>query len=55
MKTAVLNLYLFRTLNDVRQMTGKWLGEYNGERPFESPSHLAQQEYRMTKTNAGTS
>ncbi|QSI85755.1 hypothetical protein JGC36_02205 [Erwinia amylovora] len=31
-----MNLYLFRTLNDVRQMTGKWLGEYNGERPFES-------------------
>lgn len=28
--------YLFRTLNEAREITERWLAEYNSERPHES-------------------
>ncbi|EQW42455.1 hypothetical protein G902_00105 [Escherichia coli UMEA 3052-1] len=35
-RTEILDFYLFRTLNEVREITEKWLSEYNCERPHES-------------------
>ena len=31
-RTEILDFYLFRTLNEVREITAKWLSEYNCER-----------------------
>lgn len=35
-RTEILDFYLFRTLKEVREITEKWLSEYNCERPHES-------------------
>jgi len=32
-RTEILGFYLFRTLNEVREITEKWLSEYNCECP----------------------
>lgn len=39
--------YLFRTLNEAREITERWLAEYNGERPHESLNNLTPEEYRL--------
>ncbi|EMJ3745194.1 TPA: integrase core domain-containing protein, partial [Klebsiella michiganensis] len=38
---------LFRTLNEAREITERWLMEYNGERPHESLNNLTPEEYRL--------
>lgn len=45
--TEMLNFYLFRTLNEAREITERWLAEYNGERPYESMNNLTPEEYRL--------
>ncbi|MGP3590244.1 IS3 family transposase [Vagococcus sp. WN89Y] len=54
-RTEILDFYLFRTLNEVREITERWLNEYNCERPHESLNHLTPEEYRIVNTDAGTS
>ncbi|EXU76336.1 hypothetical protein BG55_05495 [Erwinia mallotivora] len=54
-RTEVLDFYLFRTLDEVREITDKWLVEYNTERPHESLNNLTPEEYRMMDNFAGTS
>ncbi|WP_141069827.1 integrase core domain-containing protein, partial [Escherichia coli] len=39
-RTEILDFYLFRTLNEVREITEQWLSEYNCERPHESLNNL---------------
>lgn len=46
-RTEILDFYLFRTLNEVREITDKWLSEYNCERPHESLNNMAPEEYRQ--------
>lgn len=46
-RTEVLDFYLFRTLNEVREITERWLAEYNSERPHESLNNLTPEEYRI--------
>ncbi|EEU9378877.1 IS3 family transposase [Escherichia coli] len=46
-RTEVLDFYLFRTLNEVREITERWLTEYNSERPHESLKDLTPEEYRL--------
>lgn len=46
-RTETLELYLFRTLNEAREITGRWLMEYNNERPHESLNNLTPEEYRL--------
>ncbi|GGO76419.1 hypothetical protein GCM10011348_03570 [Marinobacterium nitratireducens] len=36
-----MNFYIFRTLTEVREITDKWLVEYNEERHHESLGDLA--------------
>ncbi|WP_376766174.1 integrase core domain-containing protein [Pantoea ananatis] len=43
--------YLFRTLNEAREITGRWLKEYNNERPHESLNNLTPEEYRLMAEN----
>lgn len=46
-RTEILDFYLFRTLNEAREMTERWLNEYNSERPHESLNNLTPEEYRL--------
>jgi len=44
-REAVLDMYVFNTLDEVREHTGKWLKEYNEDRPHESLGDLTPREY----------
>jgi len=50
-RTEILDFYLFRTLNEVREITERWLVEYNCERPHESLNNLTPDEYRIMAEN----
>jgi len=39
----------------VREITGKWLSEYNSERPYESLNNMTPKEYRQHHYLAGIS
>ncbi|WP_218709304.1 IS3 family transposase [Citrobacter braakii] len=54
-RTEILDFYLFRTLNEVREITEKWLSEYNCERPHESLNNMTPEEYRQHHYLAGIS
>jgi len=46
-RTEILDFYLFRTLNEAREITERWLNEYNSERPHESLNNQTPEEYRQ--------
>lgn len=46
-RTEILDFYLFRTLNEAREIMERWLNEYNSERPHESLNNLTPEEYRL--------
>ncbi|HGC5753460.1 TPA: integrase core domain-containing protein, partial [Legionella pneumophila] len=48
-RNEILDFYLFRNLNEVRDITEKWMKEYNEERPHESLGDLSPFEYRLIK------
>jgi putative transposase len=52
-REAVLNMYIFETLEDVKTETEKWLGVYNQQRPHESLGNLSPIEY-LQKFNQKT-
>lgn len=54
-RTEILDFYLFRTLSEVREITEKWLSEYNCERPHESLNNMTPEEYRQHHYLAGIS
>ncbi len=35
-RDEILNMYVFRTLNEVRELTENWMSEYNNERPHDA-------------------
>lgn len=41
----ILDMHLFRTLNDARERTENWIREYNEERPHDSLGDLTPWEY----------
>lgn len=47
-REAVLDMYLFRTLDEVREQTQYWIKEYNEERPHESLGNLTPRDYLLT-------
>ena len=44
-RDEVLNMYVFRTLNEVREISENWMREYNEERPHDSLGDLTPWEY----------
>lgn len=54
-RTEILDFYLFRTLNEARKITERWLKEYNNERPHESLNNLAPEECRLMAETADIS
>ena len=44
-REEVLNMYVFNSLDEVRELTEIWLKEYNEERPHESLGNLTHAEY----------
>jgi len=48
-REAVLDMFVFQSLSEVREQTEKWLKEYNEERPHESLGNLTPREYLLTQ------
>ena len=44
-REEVLDFYVFRKLSEVREVTDRWLIEYNEERPHYSLGNLTPAEY----------
>lgn len=44
-RTEILDMYAFKTLNEVRERTEHWMREYNEERPHDSLEDLTPWEY----------
>jgi len=53
-RNEVLNMYVFRTLREVRQITENWIDQYNRERPHDSLGKLTPVEYREANEMAET-
>ncbi|NQS87115.1 transposase, partial [Pantoea allii] len=54
-RTEILDFYLFRTLNEAREITGRWLMKDNSERPHESLNNLTPEEHRLMTEKPETS
>lgn len=48
-KEEVLDMYVFKRLSEVKEITAKWIKEYNDERPHESVANLRPTEYLASK------
>ena len=48
-REAVLDMFVFQSLSEVREQTEKWLKEYNEERPHESLDNMTPREYLLTQ------
>lgn len=50
-RTEVLDIYLFKTLSEVRAITDEWIDEYNTVRPHQALNGLPPVEYARQKMN----
>jgi putative transposase len=48
-REAVLDMFVFQSLDEVREQTEKWLREYNEERPHDSLGDMTPREYLLTQ------
>ena len=47
-RDEILNMYVFRTLSEARELTNHWIDEYNEERPHDSLGDLTPFEFMAT-------
>ncbi len=50
-REEVLDMYLFKSIEEVQEITDKWSHEYNHERPHESLKSMTPHEYAMKHGN----
>lgn len=48
-REAVLDMYIFQTLAEVKEQTERWLREYNEERPHESLGNMTPREFLLSQ------
>ena len=48
-REAVLDMFVFQTLNEVREQTETWLKEYNEDRPHDSLGDMTPREFLLTQ------
>jgi putative transposase len=48
-RTEVLNMYAFRNLTEVKEITEAWIKEYNEERPHQALNSMSPVQYRLRK------
>lgn len=48
-RTEILDMYAFKNLHEVRELTENWMREYNEERPHDSLGDLTPMEYLAKK------
>ena len=46
-RDEIQNMYVFKTLSEVRTITEEWMNQYNEERPHDALDDLTPSEYRM--------
>ena len=44
-RTEVLDMFVFKGMQEVREITENWVQQYNEERPYESLGNLTPMEY----------
>ena len=53
-RTEVLNLYLFWSLEEVREITSNWMTVYNEQRPHEALLGMSPRLYRKSPLENST-
>ncbi len=53
-REEILDAYIFRSLDEVRELTRTWIDEYNGERPHVALGRVAPLDYRRATTREGS-
>lgn len=53
-REEVLNLYLFRDLHEVREVTSHWLTQYNEVRPHHALGGMAPTDYKLNTPGNST-
>jgi len=48
-RQAVLDMFVFTSLDEVREQTETWLNEYNEERPHDALGDLSPKEFLLTR------
>ncbi len=48
-RTEVLNMYAFRNLTEVKEITEAWIKEYNEERPHQALNSMTPVQYRLKR------
>lgn len=51
-REEVLDFHIFNDLDEVLEITGNWLDQYNKERPHQSLNNMTPLEYKLTVKNA---
>lgn len=48
-RTEILNMYAFRNLAEVKEITEAWIKEYNEERPHQALNSMTPVQYRLNR------